>query len=144
MKSGQRETTTRRVGADVLIRNHGWTVLSNPFICSRSSSASDGGRISGTVVDPSGAVVRTAIVVTLNSDTGAQQSRTTDDYGVYTFPLLPTGHYQIEITAPGFATYRQTGLDLTAAAALSLNVELKLKSEATTVEVSAETLQIFR
>jgi hypothetical protein len=60
------------------------------FICSRSSSASDGGRISGTVVDPSGAVVRTAIVVTLNSDTGAQQSRTTDDYGVYTFPLLPT------------------------------------------------------
>jgi hypothetical protein len=112
------------------------------FICSRSASGSDGGGISGTVVDPSGAVVRTATVFTRNSDTGAQQSRTTNDDGVYTFPLLPSGHYQIEITAPGFATYRQAGLDLTTTAALNVNVELELKSEATTVEVSAETLQI--
>ena len=48
----------------------------------------------------------------------------------------------MEISAPGFKTYLQTGLDLTAAAALKLNFELQLKSEATTVEVSAETLQV--
>ena len=112
------------------------------FLCSRSSSASDAGSISGTVVDPTGAVVQAATVVIRSPDTGARQSRTTDDNGAYEFPVLPTGRYQMEISAPGFKTYLQTGLDLTAAAALKLNFELQLKSEATTVEVNADSVQI--
>ena len=117
-----------------------WGVLL--FIWSSPSFASDTGSVSGTVADPSGAVVRAAIVIIRNSDTGAQQSRTTDADGLYTFPELPAGHYQIEIAAPGFKPYLQTGLALAASAVLKVDVELELKSEATTVEVSADSVQI--
>ncbi len=117
-----------------------WGVLL--FIWSSPSFASDTGSVSGTVADPSGAVVRAAIVIIRNSDTGAQQSRTTDADGLYTFPELPAGHYQIEIAAPGFKPYLQTGLALAAPAVLKVDVELELKSEATTVEVSADSVQI--
>ncbi len=117
-----------------------WGVLL--FIWSSPSFASDTGSVSGTVADPSGAVVRAAIVIIRNSDTGAQQSRTTDANGLYTFPELPAGHYQIEIAAPGFKPYLQTGLALAASVVLKVDVELELKSEATTVEVSADSVQI--
>ena len=59
--------------------------------------ASVGGSISGTVKDPSGAVMPNAAVVATNSDTGAQTTVTTDDRGAYTFPVLPVGHYVVEI-----------------------------------------------
>ncbi|MGO9403127.1 MAG: carboxypeptidase-like regulatory domain-containing protein, partial [Terriglobales bacterium] len=117
-----------------------WALLL--LISSSSSFASDAGSVSGTVVDPSGAVVRAAIVMVRNSDTGVQQSRTTDGDGLYTFPVLPPGHYQIEVAAPGFKPYVKTGLELAATTALKVDVELELKSEATTVEVSADSVQI--
>jgi Carboxypeptidase regulatory-like domain len=112
------------------------------LISSSSSLASDAGSVSGTVVDPSGAVVRAAIVILRNSDTRVRQSRATDADGLYTFPALPAGHYQIEIAAPGFKPYLQTGLELAASAALKVDVKLELKSDATTVEVSADSLRI--
>ena len=112
------------------------------LISSSSSFASDAGSVSGTVVDPSGAVVRAAIVIIRNSDTRVQQSRTTDSDGLYTFPVIPAGHYQIEIAAPGFRPYLQTGLELARSAALKVDVTLELKADATTVEVSADSVQI--
>ena len=117
-----------------------WVVLL--VISSSSSFASNAASVSGTVVDPSGAVVRAAIVIIRNSDTGVQQSSATDADGLYLFPTLPAGHYQIEITAPGFELYVQTRMELAAAAALKVDVELELKSDATMVEVSADSVQI--
>src|SRR5208282_4277237 len=112
------------------------------FILSSSSFASNSGSISGTLVDPSGAVVRAAIVVIRNLETGTQQSCATDEKGLYSFSALPAGHYQIEAAAPGFKPSVQTGVELAASAVLRVDVELELTSEATTVEVSAESIQI--
>jgi len=112
------------------------------FILCSSSFASDAGSISGTLVDPSGAVVRAAIIVIRNLETGMQKSCATDEKGLYTFSALPAGHYQIEIAAPGFKPFVQTGVELAASAVLKVDVELELKSEATTVEVSADSVQI--
>lgn len=112
------------------------------FILSSSSFASNSGSISGTLVDPSGAVVRGAIVVIRNLETGTQQSCATDEKGLYSFSALPEGHYQIEASAPGFKPYVQTGVELAASAVLTVDVELELTSEATTVEVSAESVLI--
>ncbi len=117
-----------------------WALLL--LISSSSSFASDAGSVSGTVVDPSGAVVRAAIVIIRNSDTGTQQSRATGADGFYTFPALPAGHYQIEIAVPGFKSYLQTSLELGASDALKIDARLGLNSESTTVEVSGESLQV--
>ncbi|MGB9490406.1 MAG: carboxypeptidase regulatory-like domain-containing protein [Terriglobales bacterium] len=106
------------------------------------SFASNAGSVSGTVVDPSGAVVQAASVIIRNSGNGVLQGCATDSNGLYSFPNLPAGRYQLEIAAPGFKLHTETGLDLGASAVLKLDVALELKSEATTVEVSAETVRI--
>ena len=61
------------------------------------------GAISGTVKDPSGAVVPNANVSALRVDTGIAQKVTTNDEGLFTFPNLFVGTYRLTIEAPGFA-----------------------------------------
>jgi hypothetical protein len=128
----------RRHRLPIMVR--GWLVLL--LLSTPPSFASDAGSISGTVVDPTGAIVQSATVILRNSATGAQERCATDADGLYTFPALPAGHYQLEIAAPGFKPYLQTGLELAASVALKVNAELELKSDATTVEVSADGVQI--
>src|SRR5438309_6586768 len=68
------------------------------------------GSISGTVRDPSGAVIPSATVTALNTGTGISQSVETDAVGFYAFPVLPVGVYEITIKHAGFKEYRQTDL----------------------------------
>src|ERR1700757_4849657 len=59
-------------------------------------------RISGTVLDPSGAPIAGAEVILLSGD-GKELSRTAaDKEGSFQFEKLPTGIYKIEAQAPGF------------------------------------------
>ena len=71
-------------------------LISCPPAWARSAAS-----ISGTVVDPSGAVVAGATVVLHDSEHGARQTYTTGNDGSYTFTGLVPGRYQIEIAAPG-------------------------------------------
>src|SRR5215471_5492464 len=62
------------------------------------------GSISGTVVDPQGAVVSGAQVKATQGDTGATFSTTSDASGLFRFSLIPAGNYKVEIGAQGFKT----------------------------------------
>ncbi len=98
--------------------------------------------LSGTVMDPSGAVVPGA-TITLQTFPGAQaQSSSTDAAGQYRFANLRTGSYELTVTASGFKLYTQTGLRLTADDPVVADVRLSLDAESTTVEVSASSLII--
>ena len=101
-----------------------------------------GGRISGTVKDPSGAVIPGVAVTASNTETGVRQSATTNAEGFYAFPTLPIGHYEIEIHHPGFRPYRQTGLVIGANTALSVDATLELGAQSQTVTVSEAGLHV--
>ena len=61
------------------------------------------GAISGTVLDPSGAVVASAEIRIVNQDTGTLTRTTaTDSSGAFTATLLPVGNYTVNVTSPGF------------------------------------------
>jgi hypothetical protein len=62
------------------------------------------GTITGTVTDPSGAVLSGAQVVLLNKSTGVKQHTVTSDAGLYTFISLNPGVYQVTASETGFAT----------------------------------------
>ena len=65
------------------------------------------GDLTGTISDPSGAVVSGA-TVTLKSDaTGAIRNATTGANGTYRFSLLPPGSYSVMVTASGFSKTTQ-------------------------------------
>lgn len=65
--------------------------------------AHDARIVSGTVYDPSGAVVPQAIVIVTNSDRGQKQTTTTDQAGQFSIGPLGNGKYRLEIDARGFA-----------------------------------------
>jgi hypothetical protein len=85
-----------------------------------------GGRISGTVTDPSGAVVPKATVRATNTDTGIRQTVATDDKGFYSFPSLAIGHYDLEITNSAFRPYRRTGIIVDVNSALTVDAALQV------------------
>src|SRR5713101_1807009 len=61
------------------------------------------GAISGTVLDPSGALVTSADVRVVNQDTGAlTRTTTTDANGSFNATLLPVGIYTVNVTSSGF------------------------------------------
>jgi hypothetical protein len=98
--------------------------------------ASSGGTLSGTVVDPSGAVIPSAAVTLLCTETGVKRIATTNSDGFFAFPTLPGGHYAIEIHHPGFKPYRQVGLSLDAGASLRVDAKLELSDQTETITVS--------
>jgi hypothetical protein len=68
----------------------------------------DTGSITGTVTDPSGAVVNGAKVTLTNEGTGTTLSMTARADGVYDFSPVRIGNYRLEVAAPGFKTEVKT------------------------------------
>jgi hypothetical protein len=95
--------------------------------------------LSGVVADPSGAVVAGA-TMTLQGSDGVQKSSTTAGDGSYAFPGLLPENYRLEVNASGFQPYVHDGIALTGA--FNFDVTLALEAQTTTVEVSAESVQI--
>jgi hypothetical protein len=96
------------------------------------------GSISGTAVDPNGAVIPGATVKATNSSTGAELKTTTDSGGAFRFNLIPAGEYKIEIFAPGFQTVVQNGVVVVAGRDSTVNPRLTVGEASTTVEVTAD------
>lgn len=95
------------------------------------------GSISGTVVDPQGAVVSGAQAKAINASTGTVVTTTSDSAGLFRFNLIPTGTYKLEVSAQGFQTTVQNDILVSAGADSGLNnVQLKIGASETTVEVT--------
>jgi hypothetical protein len=98
--------------------------------------------ISGTVTDPTGAVIPSATVLIRDTETGFQQRAATNAEGFYAFPPLLAGRYQIEIHHPGFKPYRQIGLRFDANIALRVDARLELAAQRETVTVSQAAVRV--
>lgn len=96
------------------------------------------GSISGTVVDPQGAVVAGAQVQAKNVETGVASTTTSDSSGLYRLNLLPPGTYNVDVSAKGFKTTLAKGWVVSAGVDTGMgNVKLSVGETSTTVEVTA-------
>src|SRR5436305_15115992 len=96
------------------------------------------GTVSGTVTDPSGAVVTRARVALTHTQTRLRLTATTNEAGIYRFDALDLGRYELKVTHPGFNAFLATELGVEANRTTVLDVRLEVGSEATAVRVSAE------
>jgi carboxypeptidase family protein/TonB-dependent receptor-like protein len=107
-----------------------------------ANAQSGGSSISGSVLDPSGAVVANATVEIHNAVSGFDRTTTTDSKGNFSFPNVPFNPYHMTVTAAGFA---QTAQDVEIRSALGVNVKVNLavagSSEAVTVEAGADLVE---
>ena len=107
-----------------------------------SAWGSVSGSISGTVKDSSGSVVPNASVSVRELSTGISQQTHSNAKGYYTLPVLPVGHYDLEVQASGFQIYRRKDIILDTDAALTLDAALSVGGDTQTVNVTDNTLHV--
>jgi len=95
------------------------------------------GSISGTVLDPQGAVVPGADVTVTNMQTNVEHQTVTNSTGFFEVALLNPGIYSVSVQAAGFKKAVRANMELNVGARISLELRLEVGPLAETVEVSA-------
>lgn len=98
----------------------------------------DSSSLSGTVTDPSGAVVPNARVTARNEATGLQRAAQTNGSGAYTITNLPSGSYTVRVEAQGFGAVEQKGTHLDPNIGSRFDASLKTGQSSTTITVEAD------
>lgn len=106
--------------------------------------AAANGSLSGTVKDPSGAVISGAKITLINQAIRSEYTALSNEEGFYTFPALPVGQYDLTMEAVGFKSESKTGVrvDTDSAAALDVVLVLAEVSQSVSVEGSSTALQL--
>src|SRR5215831_19251923 len=99
-------------------------------------------QVSGVVKDASGGAVPDAQVEIRNTDTNSTRNAVTDAAGAYTFPSLPIGMYQLQVTKEGFQTYVQTGIELQVGNNPQINVPLQVGTVTQQISVEANAVMV--
>ena len=107
-----------------------------------NAQALTAGSITGSVVDPNGAVVPNATVTLSNAITGFKRTATADAEGTFRFDNVPPNNYQLVVSAIGFAPATQT-LTVRTTVPVTLKVPLELTSATATVTVSSSAANII-
>ncbi|MCU1252438.1 MAG: Oar protein [Edaphobacter sp.] len=112
-------------------------VLLAIFAFGSAARGQEAGQISGTVTDPTGAVVPNATVTVKNLGTNAVRTVTTSGTGAYVVTGLQPAQYEVTVTGAGFHP-STTRVEVTVAAKVTLDAKLSVTQENTSVEVTAE------
>ncbi|MBB6144749.1 hypothetical protein HNQ77_002705 [Silvibacterium bohemicum] len=105
------------------------------FIGALLGHAQSTATISGSIADPSGAIVPNAQVIVRALSTGVDRVVTSDSAGDYTVPSLQPGNYSVTVTVSGFADYKLTSVTLGVDQSVTANVKLGLASAGEVIRV---------
>jgi hypothetical protein len=116
------------------------SIILAPVLLAQSAGTAG---LTGTVTDPSGAVVPGVAVTLTNTDTNQARTATTSQEGVYKFSLIPPGNYKVKFEASGFklAEVASVVLNVTETPVLDRKLEVGAANEQVVVEAAAEALQ---
>src|ERR1039458_2477880 len=96
------------------------------------------GTLLGRVSDSTHAVIVGAKVEGLNTATGVRSNATTNESGDYLLPYLNPGPYTISVEAPGFKTFKRTGIDLRMDDHITVDAAMQLGQASESIEVRSE------
>jgi hypothetical protein len=98
--------------------------------------------VDGHVTDQSGQSIANAQVKMTEVDKDQVHNTVTNAEGFYSLPNLPTGAYKLEVTAPGFKSYSQTGIVLQVAANVKADVTMSVGAVSESIEVVANAAMV--
>lgn len=96
------------------------------------------GDIRGVVTDESGAVLPGVTVTLKGPGVAGAPTTVSNEEGVYRFPNLPPGVYEISAELSGFATKQQTGIRVALGATAEVPVQMSVSTQQETITVTAE------
>ena len=115
---------SRLVSTLLLLSSFGWAQTSTT-------------ELSGTVYDSTGAVVTGAVITVANTATGSSLKQITNSAGLYSFPSMAIGNYNLTVEMAGFKTAQRTGIVLVVGTPATVNVTLDIGAASDVVKVEA-------
>jgi hypothetical protein len=102
----------------------------------RAQGVGNSASITGTVLDPAGAVVPKATVELHNVVSGLSRTATTDNGGNFSFVNVPYNPYHLSVDATGFSPYAQD-VDVRSSVSVNVKINLSLAGQVSNVTVEA-------
>jgi hypothetical protein len=108
------------------------------LVCGSLAQGQVSTSVSGTVTDPSGALVSGATVIVKNEDTGAVRKTITNSTGQYQLLALPIGCYEVRVQKTGFAEEVRRGVNLVVGEDAQVDFALRLGTASQELTVNAD------
>ena len=109
------------------------------LLCAYPAAAQEvSASVTGVVTDPSGAAIVSAGVEARDIDRGTSWPTTTNESGVYFFPRIPAGRYELKVEAPGFKTTTRPNVVLEVNQRARINIALEIGQVTDSVQVVGE------
>jgi iron complex outermembrane receptor protein len=105
----------------------------------QTGSSASTSTLDGTITDSKGGLIAKAVVIVRSEATGNTRTTTADAAGHFTVANLAPGAYDIDASAPGFATLTRKGVQVAADQPASLTLALQIGSATADVTVEADT-----
>lgn len=96
------------------------------------------GSLVGNVVDGSGGIIPGATVVVTHKETNQSQNQVTPASGAYSFPNLPPGTYDVQVTLPGFRTFQSQDVVVRVGAIVRVDATLEVGALEETIVVTSQ------
>jgi hypothetical protein len=106
------------------------------LLCPPAFGQGAAGSVSGVVLDTSGAVIPGASVTLANTATGVKTTTETNNEGLYTFPYVQPGVYDVTASASGFETVKRPGVTVNVTERVQISFDLRVGTTKQTVEVT--------
>jgi hypothetical protein len=100
------------------------------------------GKLTGTATDSSGAAIGHAAVVLTEKSTQTKYNAVTSSEGIYTFPDVAPGIYDVSVVAPNFKQYSQDGVTIAVGQTVTVNAMLAVGATSEVVTVNADASQL--
>jgi len=98
--------------------------------------------LQGSVADATGAMIPGATVTLVENATLVKRTVTADSSGLFTFPNIPVGTYNLVVAESGFQTYARTNVVLEVGSSIAINVGMTVGAADQKVEVKSEGLAL--
>ena len=112
------------------------------LLCVSMARAQENAELSGTVTDPTGAVIPNAKVTITNVATGESRTVTSNGAGLFDFSGLNHGTYNMKVEAEGFNSFQRSNIVMNVAQTVQENAVLQVGAGTQTVTVEADTLHL--
>jgi hypothetical protein len=100
------------------------------------------GTITGTVTDSTGGIVTAANVTLRNVATNIRTTVAANAAGLYVFPALSPGTYDITFEQQGFKTKRISNIPLATGTTVTIDTQLEVGSVSESIQVEASAVQL--
>jgi hypothetical protein len=113
------------------------------FMSHTALAQTGSGRIAGSVKDETGAVISGSSVTLTNRATNITQTTTSNEEGIFNFPVVSIGQYELDVTASRFAPYKQTSaIKIDVNTSLTIDVTLQVAQDSQTVTVTEGSAEV--